>query len=92
MKLDINMLYTLIYFEMNYRDSALSVADSFKHFLKSNNKLSEEIKVNHLNFLKFLISIINLKENHIDLFKVQKLRKEINDYSYLIRKSWLLKS
>lgn len=90
LKLDMNILYAMIYFEMNYRDSAFSVVDTFKHFIKSNNKLSEEIRINHLNFLKYFVLIINLRNNNLDLNKADMIRKEIYDFKYLMRKSWLI--
>lgn len=90
LKLDVNVILAQIYYELNYIETALSLSDSFKHFINSNNTISSEIRNGRLDFLKYYRLIINLKSKNTDIFKAEKIKKELIDNMNVTRKKWLL--
>ncbi len=90
LKLDVNILNAMIYYELNYYDSALSTADSFKRFLKENDVLSLEVKNSHLNFINSYKAIVKFRESNSGIFELRKLKEEIENFSIVRRKKWLL--
>ena len=90
LKLDVNILNAMIYYELNYYDSAVSTADSFRRFLKENDVLSLEVKNSHLNFINSYKAIVKHRESNSGIFELTKLKEEIENFSIVRRKKWLL--
>lgn len=90
LKLDVNILNAMIYYELNYYDSALSTADSFRRFLKENDVLSLEVKNSHLNFINSYKAIVKFRESNSGIFELTKLKEEIENFIIVRRKKWLL--
>lgn len=90
LKLDVNVLNMMIYFELNYFDSAMSTAENFRRYMKENDLLSAEVKTSHLNFINSYKSILKFRESNNNIFDLGKLKKEIEDFSIVRRKKWLL--
>ncbi|HMQ68599.1 MAG TPA: hypothetical protein PKA90_06420 [Ignavibacteria bacterium] len=89
MKLDVDILLLLIYYELGYTESALSLIDSMRHFLGEEKHFSNTVKDNHHNFLKFYRILLMNKDNP----KIQvliNLKLEIINCTNLRRKYWLL--
>lgn len=90
LKLDVNILNAMIYYELNYYDSAVSTADSFRRFLKENDVMSLEVKNSHLNFINSYKAIVKFRDSGSDNFELRKLKEEIENFSIVRRKKWLL--
>jgi len=90
LQLDKNILHLLIYYELNYFDSAFSLVDSFRHFLKDNKILSKEVIDNHCNFMGYYKTILRLKQNTVNSLDFEYLKKEIFCHENVRRKEWLL--
>jgi len=89
--------YTLrIYYEQNMYEQTFSAIDSFRHYLRSEKQISEDLKIAHYEFLRFLNELTKLK---IDNIKKKSdpnligLKKEIEKMSSnpLGAKNWLIK-
>lgn len=88
-KFDVRLLTLKIYYEMNLFEPALSLIDSFSHFLSNNKNVSVQQKESFGNFLKFLKQLVRIKSN--DLIKDSiELKREINSVKTVISKNWLL--
>lgn len=90
MKLDVNVLLALIYYEKNFTDSADSLSEAFKRYINSNNSLSEEVKTGHLNFLKFYRIILKFRDNKTNISELLNFKKEITENRFLRRRNWFL--
>jgi hypothetical protein len=78
-----------IYFELEYIDSALSLIDSYNHYLSRNKQIPRHLHERYSNFIAFISKIIRAKLNN-DQFALNLLKKEIKDNSKTEYKSWLL--
>ncbi len=88
-KIDIYILKAKIFYMLGHFDSALSIADSFRHFI-SGNKLMSDFHKNYLmNFLKYYKSIIRLKESK-DKAKTKKLLTELQKAANTRDKNWII--
>ena len=57
------MLYFMNYYELNSFENALSLLDSFKHFLSKNKKLPEYLFEAFTISVKYAAKILNAKMN-----------------------------
>jgi hypothetical protein len=89
MKLDVDLLLLLIYFDLNYVDSALSLIDSMRHFISNEKYFSNSVKENHQNFLKYY-RILLMNKNNREKQDLLELRIELLKCTNLRRKYWLL--
>lgn len=91
LKLEIKTLSIKIFYELNYIENIYSSVDALKHFVKNTPSLSKHFKAHSVNFNKYVIKLVELKEkkkkNELDY-----LRKEISDISEfgLINQKWIL--
>jgi hypothetical protein len=63
-KMRVRMLYFMNYYETNSFESALSLLDSFKHFLSENKKLPEYLFEAFTISVKYSAKILNAKMNN----------------------------
>jgi len=91
-KFDARLLMMKIYYEMKAFDSAMSLVDTFTHFLAKNKKVSEIYKEQFMNFLKFLKILIKLSQSYHTAGKtdIHELTAKIKNTQILINKRWLL--
>jgi hypothetical protein len=80
----------MIYYELGYLEAAISMIDSFKHFIMETPSISEYIREIHLNFVKYLYEIIKIHSKS-KKYETNLLLKEIQN-SRVRNKKWLLKS
>ncbi len=84
------------YYEKGMFEQALTFIDSFKHYIKYDDKLLEEHKYAHGLYLRYTTTLIKIKLDRDEKSKsyaVNKLKKEIdsmNTNSFGV-KSWLVK-
>ncbi|MBK8551766.1 MAG: hypothetical protein IPL53_12160 [Ignavibacteria bacterium] len=94
-KLDMKNLQLKINFELNQYESALSVIDAYKHFLKNNVLITESRRVMHSNFVTYANKLIQYRtgSQKVNLSyisdKIEK-SKNIIDKGWLIEKTGIL--
>ncbi|MDQ3020544.1 MAG: hypothetical protein M3R36_08240 [Bacteroidota bacterium] len=84
-----------IYYEQNMHEQTFSAIDAFRHYLKSENLISEDQKIAHYEFLKYLNELIKLKVEGVNKnndINLSMLRKQIKKMSSnpLGAKNWLI--
>ena len=87
--LDVYILKTKIFYEMEFYDSALSMADSLRHFIKGNKLISDIMANNLKNFYKYFRSLLNLRVKHTES-KKDKLLIELKEGKLIRDKKWLI--
>lgn len=87
--LDVYILKTKIFYEMEFYDSALSMADSLRHYIKGNKLISDIMANNLKNFYKYFRSLLNLKVKHTES-KKGKLLIELKEGKFIRDKKWLI--
>jgi len=88
-KLDMKNLQLKINYELEYFESAISIIDTYKHFLKNNVLLSESRRTLHYNFVNYTHSLVQFRtgSKKINLsFISNKISKSKNVFD----KGWLL--
>jgi len=88
-KYDIKLLLLKIFYEKNCYEEALSLIDSFKHFLSGNKTVSEYYRNNYMLFLKYYKELLNMKIYN-STEDLELLKNKINSEKNLISKTWLL--
>lgn len=88
-KLDMKNLQLKINFELEYYESALSVVDTYKHFLKNNQLISESRKIMHNAFLSYTQMIIQSKTGSKKI-NLSYLSDKIKNSKNVFDKVWLL--
>jgi len=53
----------MVYYELGYIEEAISMIDSFRHFINETPSISDYIREIHVNFIRFLHDIIRLSDN-----------------------------
>ncbi|MBV6477788.1 MAG: hypothetical protein HGGPFJEG_00532 [Ignavibacteria bacterium] len=88
-KLDMKNLQLKINYELEYFESAISIIDTYKHFLKNNQLISESRKELHKNFISYSQKLIKLRT---DATKsgIIFFREKLLNASNVFDKNWLL--
>ncbi len=89
-KLDIKNFSLMAYYELNAFEQAISLADTYEHFLLKNKSVSPESKSYYGKFVKYTGQLIKIKLKS-EKFILGKLNKEISNSHEIANKSWLLK-
>ncbi|MEO8664801.1 MAG: hypothetical protein ABI462_04835 [Ignavibacteria bacterium] len=87
-KLDMKNLQLKINYELEQFEPALTVIDTYKHFLKNNVLLAENRRVLHNNFLTFANMLIQIK-NGSGKIHVGYVRERLNKSKNVFDKVWL---
>jgi hypothetical protein len=87
-KLSVKTLMLMIYYELTLYDSAISLLDSYKHFITRDKLLPEIDRQNHINFIKYFSEVLSLKMSSEGIPDI--IRKNILSSGGLIEKEWLL--
>jgi len=88
-KLDMKNLQLKISYELEQFETAFSIIDTYKHFLKNNDIISEDKRLLHFNFLNSSHSLIQYRtgSKNINLsYLAEKVKKSKNTFS----KEWIL--
>ena len=88
-KFDLKNMLLIIYYELDYFESAFSMVDSYKHYLSNSKEITPFYKVPLNNFLKLYFDLLKIKSRQgkeTASFVKNKIKKE----SQLISKNWLL--
>ena len=89
LKFDIRNLTMRIYIELNYIEEALSLMDTYKHFVAKNKGVSEYYRNITENFLRYCKNIIDLRTGKAKL-GADEMRREIEADNSVNFKSWLI--
>lgn len=92
MRLDADALKIMIHYEKDFLDSALSVAESFKYFLRNNKILSKEVVRSQLDFIRIIIFLIRNKHARISELEYRRYRLELDQNPLIRRRSWLIRN
>ncbi len=89
MKMDVRMLQSRLYYELDWDDSLNSLLDAFKRTLANNKMIPEFRKLHYSNFLKYLgrLSSIRHKADELDL---DVMRKQMEQGENFYHKTWML--
>ncbi len=90
LKLDSDALLLMIYYEKDFMDSALSIAESFKYYIGNDKILSGNVIKSQSEFIKYVKFLIKHKHDGLSNYDYSKTRESISKNSSIRRKSWLL--
>ena len=85
---DIYILKAKIFYLIGHFDSAVALADSFRHYITGNKHISDFHKITLLNFIKYYKSILRLTLKP-DNSKLKKLLNEIKISINTKEKKWM---
>jgi hypothetical protein len=88
-KFDAKVLMLKIYYELEEYEPALSLIDSFYHFLSNNKSIHSHDRERFGNFLKYLKLFIKLKDGP-QKKDAGLLKKEISSAGNIINQKWLI--
>lgn len=88
-KVDLRNLTVMSYYELNYTESALSMIDSYKHFITGSKNMSEVFRENHLRFINSLYALIMYKEKG-QSEKLSELKKKLIPFKNDRRSLWMI--
>lgn len=88
-KFDYKLMLIQIYYELNYTEELITLIDTYKHFLKTNLKVSDGNRKWQMNLVKFVKKLSVIKERG-DESMTKQLLNEINSTNELTGKKWLI--
>jgi len=88
-KLDVRKLQLMNYYELNHIESALSLIASFKEFLNSNKKLTEDERVKNLKMVSVYSKLIKIKDEYNE-YELMRLESEINNNPNMPFSDWFM--
>lgn len=88
-QIDIYILKAKIFYVLGHYDSALSVTDSFRHFITSNSDFSDYHKQTIMNFLKHFNSMVRISRNK-NVNKAQRLLEELELSTNTRERKWMI--
>jgi len=89
LKFDIRNLIMRIYIELNYIEEAISLIDSYKHFLAKNKGVSEYYRKITESFLKYCKLIIDIKTGKTK-FRPDEILNDINKDNDVNFRNWIM--
>ncbi len=88
-QIDIYILKAKIFYVLGHYDSALSVTDSFRHFITANSDFSDYHKQTIMNFLKHFNSMVRISRNK-NVNKAQRLLEELELSTNTRERKWMI--
>jgi hypothetical protein len=88
-KLMVRTLSLMTYFSMNDHEGFYALADSYRHFLDVNKKVSAYNYKVTSNFINFTVKLFRGKEVP-DRFDIYGFKRELISTNHIIKKHWLL--
>ncbi len=88
-KTDCRNLQIMAYYELGHFESAISMIDSYKHFLAQSKDVNNILKTGCVNFLQYFSKLMKLKLKP-DEHSVLNLQKQLKDAKGVFNKWWLL--
>jgi len=88
-KMHLRNLTLQIYFELSHFEPALSIIDSYRHFLSREKSISELYRVYNVNFVKYFNELLNLKIG-IKEISADELLFKVNKSPEFANKDWVV--
>lgn len=88
-KTDYRNFQLMSYYELGLIESAISLIDSYKHYIGASQDLSQIFREGNSNFIKYVQELIKMKSGNDD-FKLMKIKEAINNTPNVFNKWWLL--
>ncbi len=89
MKYDMRVLNLRLYYELGYNEEALSLIDSFRHFISGNRSLSERKQKIQSNFVNYISELFRIRASK-DKVGLNRLRKNVLNSGTITNKDWLV--
>lgn len=89
-KYDIKSLYLMLYYDLNYYDSAYTLIKNYNKFLRRNKLVAKKRKIKINNFLNLYEKLMFYKEGDFRV-NISDVKSDILDSNDLEHKEWLLK-
>jgi hypothetical protein len=89
LKLDIRNLKTKIYYETQKWEEAISILDSYKHFLKNNKLVNIERQIRHKNFIEYVQKMIYHRTGSKEV-NINFLLKDENKLLNTFDREWII--
>lgn len=87
--MDVYILKIKIFYNLGYKESVLSIANNFRHFIRNNKMISDYHKITLLNFLKFFKKILRLSSK-ADKFRLNEVIEQIRTSSDTKERKWMI--
>ncbi|MEO8209578.1 MAG: hypothetical protein ABI840_03370 [bacterium] len=93
-KVQVKILLLQIYYEKDFYDQALTMMDTFKHYLTREKSIPEDFKESHFDFIRITNELVKLK-THISLnqrdYNIKKIKDDIQKmkFNQFGIKNWL---
>lgn len=87
-KTDYRNFQLMSYYELGLIESAISLIDSYKHYIAASQDLSQIFREGNSNFIKYVQELIKMKSG--DDFKLKKIKESLNSTPNIFNKWWLL--
>jgi hypothetical protein len=88
---DIRFLRFKIYYEMDYIEEALSMIDSFEHFLKKDRRINKNVKPSYIGFTKYYKKLLQfkIKENYTSagIIRDKIMKDKVHEMKWLMKKA-----
>ena len=88
-KINLKVLYLMIFYELKWNEQAYSLADSFRHVIQNDKLLPEPQKESNKNFCYLYSKLLGLRSKQ-NLKGVDEFKDLVNGTSPLVQKQWLL--
>jgi hypothetical protein len=88
-KTDCRNLQIMAYYELGHFESAISMIDSYKHFLAQSKDVNNILKTGCVNFLQYFSKLMKLKLKP-DEHSILNLQKQLKASQGVFNKWWLL--
>ena len=79
----------MVYYELEYFEQALSIADSVLHIINKRENVKSLNRLAHINFIKYLKKLVQIKESGTGKGIDDLLRNAARENVY--EKKWILK-
>lgn len=90
-KFEARVLMLKLYYELKSFEPALSLIDTFSHFLSKSKIVSDGYKEPFTNFLKYLkILIRNSQNRNLNSYDTAEMKKTVAELKYVISKRWII--
>ena len=88
-KMHLRNLTLQIYFELGYYESAISLIDSYRHFLRREKSLSDFYRDYNENFVKYFFDILKLKMGESNI-PADELKHNLENANEFANKDWIM--
>lgn len=89
MKMDVRVLQSKIYYELQWHMPLQSLMDTFKKTVQNNKLMPEFRKTYYLQYIRYLNQLNNLKQKS-DMNKVEEMKYQLEADEFFPNKQWII--